>query len=426
MSRGFVKEGDQEEVPMILPRAFLPSGVTNYVTPEGLRLLHDEMESLKEEWTAAGSNYVTKNYLDAKMRLLSERINTAVLVDTTKANPDVVSFGMYVRYNDKTIRIVGVDEADASKGLISFISPIAKALIGKKKGDKFEIKVPRGTETIEIQEVATCLSTELRAMSPEQSTDTETVEVTSDVHELTRIEHEKIGLSCVHESTRKEHERIGSSFVHELTRIEHERIGPSCVHELTRKEHENVGISCRDVTPVASSNENSCKSSTANSQKPKLPSTSSGTNPVTEPLEVAQSSTANSQQPKFKVQDAPTDFLPLVNEQGNIVGRALHCQIHNGNKVLHPAVHLIVINTNKETVGKYCWHVAFGETAEKTLKRKISDITSGSIKPKFKKQYIREDKNEKELVSVFTAVSDADFLPSPDDKEWERIFERSF
>ena len=410
MSRGFVKEGDQEEVPMILPRAFLPSGVTNYVTPEGLRLLQDEMESLKEEWSAAGSNYVTKNYLDAKMRLLSERISSAVVVDTTKANPDVVSFGMYVRYNDKTIRIVGVDEADASKGLISFLSPIAKSLIGKKKGDKFEIKVPRGTETIEIQEVATFLSTELRAMSPEQNMVADTVEVASFVHERTRIEHEKIGLSCVHESTRKEHERIGSSFVHELTRIE----------------HENVGISCRDVTPVASSNENSCKSSTTNIQQPKLPSTSSGTNPVTEPVEVAQSSTANSQQPKFKVQDAPTDFLPLVNEQGNIVGRALHCEIHNGNKVLHPAVHLIVINTNKETVGKYCWHVAFGETAEKTLKRKISDITSGSIKPKFKKQYIREDKNEKELVYVFTAVYDADFLPSPDDKEWEKIFERSF
>ena len=376
MSRGFVKEGDQEEVPMILPRAFLPSGVTNYVTPEGLRLLHDEMESLKEEWTAAGSNYVTKNYLDAKMRLLSERISSAVVIDTTKANPDIVSFGMYVRYNDKTIRIVGVDEADASKGLISFISPIAKSLIGKKKGDKFEIKVPRGIETVEIQEVAIFLSTELRAMSPEQNTVAETVEVTSDVHER------------------------------------------------TRKEHEKIESSGRDVTSVASEKE----SSTVKSQQPKLPSTSSGSNPVTEPLEVTKSSefSVRVQSSKFTPQDAPTDFLPLVNEQGNIVGRALHCQIHNGNKVLHPAVHLIVSNTNKETVGKYCWHVAFGETAEKTLKRKISDITSCSIKPKFKKQYIREDKNEKELVYVFTAVSDAEFLPSPDDKEYERIFERSF
>lgn len=344
MSRGFVKEGDQEEVPMILPRAFLPSGVTNYVTPEGLRLLQDEMESLKEEWTAAGSNYVTKNYLDAKMRLLSERISSAVVVDTTKANPHVVSFGMYVRYNDKTIRIVGVDEADASKGLISFLSPIAKSLIGKKKGDKFEIKVPRGTETIEIQEVATFLGIqELRNSGNERQQD----------------------------------------------------------YKTTRQQ------------AVVERNE-----------KLTIPTIAAVTDSVAEPLEATKSSefSVRVQSSKFTPQDAPTDFLPLVNEQGNIVGRALHCQIHNGNKVLHPAVHLIVINTNKETVGKYCWHVAFGETAEKTLKRKISDITSCSIKPKFKKQYIREDKNEKELVSVFAAVSDAEFLPSPDDKEYEAMF----
>ena len=344
MSRGFVKEGDQEEVPMILPRAFLPSGVTNYVTPEGLRLLHDEMESLKEEWTAAGSNYVTKNYLDAKMRLLSERISSAVVVDTTKANPDVVSFGMYVRYNDKTIRIVGVDEADASKGLISFLSPIAKSLIGKKKGDKFEIKVPRGTETIEIQEVATFLGIqEIRNLGNERQQD--------------------------YKTTR-----------------------PQAVVE--------------------------------RNEKLTIPTIAAVTDSVAETIEVTKSSefSVRVQSSKFPPQDAPTDFLPLVNEQGNIVGRALHCQIHNGNKVLHPAVHLIVSNSNKETVGKYCWHVAFGETAEKTLKRKISDITLCSIKPKFKKQYIREDKNEKELVYVFTAVSDAEFLPSPDDKEYEAMF----
>ena len=71
MSRGFVKEGDQEEVPMVLPRAFLPDGVPNYVTEEGLKLLHEEMESLKKEWVDAGNNYVIKNYVDAKMRLLS-------------------------------------------------------------------------------------------------------------------------------------------------------------------------------------------------------------------------------------------------------------------------------------------------------------------------------------------------------------------
>jgi transcription elongation factor GreB len=324
------------------------------------------------------SDYITKNYLDAKMRLLSERISSAVLVDATKANPDVVSFGMYVRYNDKTIRIVGVDEADASKGLISFLSPIAKSFIGKKKGDKFEIKVPKGVETIEIQEVSTFLGIEQRAMSREQNTVTELVEVTE------KLAH--------------------------------------------------------NSQPIAQG-----KSSTANVQSSKLPEPVEGT--VTESVEVTEK-TAHSTQPiaqgkenfsdsqVFKPSDSITDFLPLVNEQGNIVGRALYCEIHNGNKVLHPAVHLIVSNSNKEIVGKYCWHVAFGETAEKTLKRKIKEImpiethnrvsqTTPSIKPKIKKQYIRETKTEKELVSVFTAICDGEILPSPDDKEWEMIFELS-
>ncbi len=347
MSRGFVKEGDQEEVPMVLPRAYLPSGTPNYVTPEGLKRLQDEMETLKKEWTDAGSNYVTKNYLDAKMRLLSERINSAVLVDNTKANPDVVSFGMYVKYNDKVIRIVGVDEADASKGLISFISPIAKALIGKKKGDKFEIKVPRGTETIEI------------------------FEISQQVNETTSQRVEK--------SIRpQDNKSISSESVPELV-SKSESASESIVKVPKDTFDVSVQTSCRDA------------------------------------LNASMSKSASM-----------TEFLPLVNEQGNIVGRALYFEIHNGNKVMHPAVHLLIYNTKKEIVAKYWWHVAFGETAEKTLKRKLKEMESQTIKPKFKKQYIREDKNEKELVSVFIAVSDADFLPSPDDKEWEKIFERSF
>ena len=327
MSRGFVKEGDQEEVPMVLPRAFLPKNVPNYVTEEGLKLLQDEMFALKQERASAGSNYVHKNYIDAKINLLSERLNSAVLLDVKnrKGDADVVSFGSYVKFNDKVVRIVGVDEADASKGLISFVSPIAKALIGKKKGDRVEVKLPRGVETIEIQGVFE--SYELRAMSREQRVVTELVEVTE-----------------------------SSEF--------------------------NVQSSVFGV----------------------------------------QGSEFGVQHSVFKPENNPTDFLPIVNERGNIVGRALYCEIHNGNKVLHPAVHLIVFNSKNETVAKYCWHVAFGETPEKTLKRRIPEVTSESIKPKFKKQYIREDKNEKELVSVFTAISDADFLPSPDDKEYEMMF----
>ena len=336
MSRGFVKEGDQEEVPMVLPRAFLPSGTPNYVTPEGLKRLQDEMETLKKEWTDAGSNYVTKNYLDAKMRLLSERINSAVLIDNTKANPDVVSFGMYVKYNDKVIRIVGVDEADASKGLISFISPIAKALIGKKKGDKFEIKVPRGTEIVEI------------------------FEISQQVNEATSQREEKSIRPRDNKSIRPQ---------------DYKSIRP----------RDNMSISSESMSASASSLLSKSES----------------------------------------LSSSMTEFLPLVNEQGNIVGRALHFEIHNGNKVMHPAVHLLIYNTKKEIVAKYWWHVAFGETAEKTLKRKLKEMESQTIKPKFKKQYIREDKNEKELVSVFTAVCDSEIHSSQCDKDYDKIFEKS-
>ena len=342
MSRGFVKEGDQEEVPMVLPRAFLPSGTPNYVTPEGLKRLQDEMETLKKEWTDAGSNYVTKNYLDAKMRLLSERINSAVLIDNTKTNPDVVSFGMYVKYNDKVIRIVGVDEADASKGLISFISPIAKALIGKKKGDKFEIKVPRGTETVEIQEIS---------------------------RQVTESLSRQVTESLSHQVT----ESLSHQVTESLSRQEEKSIRP--------QDYKSISSESKSL----SSSESSSKSESS----------------------------------------SMTEFLPLVNEQGNIVGRALYFEIHNGNKVLHPAVHLLVYNTKKEIVAKYWWHVAFGETAEKTLKRKLKEMESHTIKPKFKKQYIREDKNEKELVSVFTAVCDGEMHSLQYDKDYDKIFEKS-
>ena len=347
MSRGFVKEGDQEEVPMVLPRAFLPKNVPNYVTEEGLKLLQEEMLALKQERASAGSNYLHKNYIDAKINLLSERLNSAVILDVKnrKGNADVVSFGSYVKFNDKVVRIVGVDEADASKGLISFVSPIAKALIGKKKGDRVEVWLPKGVEMIEIQDVM--ISCELRAMSREP-------------------EVRKINIPA---------KEVQSSAI---------SIQPSA-------------ISVQSSQQIAQ-----CSQLNAQSQSPEF----------------------KVQRSVFKPENNPTDFLPIVNERGNIVGRALYCEIHNGNKVLHPAVHLIVSNSKNEIVAKYCWHVAFGETPEKTLKRRIPEVTSESVKPKFKKRYIREDKNEKELVSVFTVISYGDVLSSPDGKEYEMMFEK--
>ena len=78
MSRGFIKEGDQEEIPMVPPRAYLPKGMPNYVTHEGLEALKKEREDLENERVASSGNYIMSNFIDAKMKLLINRINTAV------------------------------------------------------------------------------------------------------------------------------------------------------------------------------------------------------------------------------------------------------------------------------------------------------------------------------------------------------------
>ena len=120
-----------------------------------------------------------------------------------------------------------------------------------------------------------------------------------------------------------------------------------------------------------------------------------------------------------------TEFLPIVNERGNIVGRAMYVELHNGNKMLHPVSHLHVINGKGETTRRYWWHVAFGDTPEKTLKRKMAE-TLGlfGANPKLKRQYIRETKNEKELVYVFTVVSEEDLPVTPEGKEYLELFEK--
>ena len=155
MSRGFVKDGDIEETPAVEQRAFLPEGVANYVTAEGLAALKREREELTAQREAASGNEsdrrVTRNYLSAKLCLLEERIASAVL----RERPDdltVAGFGAYLTLQPeaggpRTVRIVGADEADAGKGLISFFSPVAKALYGHRAGDTIEAAGGRMTLT---------------------------------------------------------------------------------------------------------------------------------------------------------------------------------------------------------------------------------------------------------------------------------------
>lgn len=335
MSRGFIKEGDQEEIPMVPLRAYLPEGVPNYVTKEGLAALNEELRSLEEARAKTGENYIMSNFIEAKMKLLIGRINSAIEVDISKANKDIVSFGAWVRYNGRVVRIVGVDEADVDKGLVSFISPIAKSLTGKKAGDVFEMKGPAGVEKIVVEAVS------FEPMA------------------LTQLRRDK----------------------HVETATKTEKKTPSVLDEIiaqTPQLIQNDGID-----------------SSAKAEGPHV----------------------------FEPEVNPMEFLPIVNDRGNIAGRALYMELHQGNKILHPVVHLHVLNGQGETTRLYWWHVAFGDTPEKTLKRKLEEnLELLGVKPALKRQYIREGKIEKELVYVFTIVSEKQLPETPEGKDYLDLF----
>lgn len=165
MSRGFVKEGDQEQVPMVPARAYLPEGVTNYVTPTGMDELLAEKDKLvneKDKHHHANENEkrIAINHINARLQLLNNRIDTAVVVHPDEDQQDEIMFGALVTLKIgrsgkvKTFQIVGVDEADVSKGKISFISPLANELINKKVGDKVVLKRPDRDIVYEIMKIA--------------------------------------------------------------------------------------------------------------------------------------------------------------------------------------------------------------------------------------------------------------------------------
>ena len=165
MSRGFVKEDDQEEVPMVPQRAYLPDGVPNFVTRNGMEQLLAEKEALITEKDSVGSSNenekrIALNYINAKLQLLNNRIADARVVDLTEQPQNEIRFGATVtlktEVSGKTqiFQITGVDEANIARGKISFISPLAKALINKKVGDTIVLKRDREEIIYVIMDIA--------------------------------------------------------------------------------------------------------------------------------------------------------------------------------------------------------------------------------------------------------------------------------
>jgi transcription elongation factor GreB len=165
MSRGFVKEDDQEEIPIVPQRAYLPEGVTNFVTRIGMDQLLAEKQMLvneKDNLSSGNENEkrIALNYINAKLHLLNDRIAEAKIVNPNVQPQNEIRFGAFVTLKTKgsgniqTFQIVGVDEADISKGKISFISPLAKTLINKKTGDTVILKRDKEETVFEIMDIA--------------------------------------------------------------------------------------------------------------------------------------------------------------------------------------------------------------------------------------------------------------------------------
>jgi transcription elongation factor GreB len=163
MSRGFVKEDDLEHAGTDLPERPV-SPHPNYVTPIGLKQLEDAANALdKERVSLVGDkeNETAKQRLaviDRDLRYLSVRLKDAILVEPTNQDRSTVLFGAIVKVEDEAgelleFHVVGEDEADIAQHKVSYVSPIAKALIGRKVGDTVRWKRPAGILELEIIEI---------------------------------------------------------------------------------------------------------------------------------------------------------------------------------------------------------------------------------------------------------------------------------
>lgn len=160
MSKAFTKDDDAAPPPIVPRRAPLPEGLPNYVTARGLAALRAELSALRGEQAAnAGRGQGAPDaVLLERLAELEERLATAELVTPPSPAPAEVRFGATVTVvteagTERTVSIVGVDEADAGMGRIAFVAPLSRALLGKRAGESATVRTPHGNEELEILRV---------------------------------------------------------------------------------------------------------------------------------------------------------------------------------------------------------------------------------------------------------------------------------
>jgi len=139
VSKAFTKDDRPDEPLVVRHRPPLPDGVPNYVTPRGLQALRAELAAAEP---------------GARRLELERRIAAAVLAPPP-ADRDEIRFGARVRMQDaageiREVQIVGVDEANPAEGLIAFVAPLARALLGRLAGDAVTLRAPGGTEELDV------------------------------------------------------------------------------------------------------------------------------------------------------------------------------------------------------------------------------------------------------------------------------------
>jgi len=180
MSKAFTREVNSEDDDEDEGLAAIPSGSKNYITPQGyarmrtelLALIGDERPKVVEivHWAASnGDRSENGDYIygkkrlreiDRRIRFLTKRLELASVTDpAVHFGSDQVFFGATVTYEDdqghaKTITILGIDEADSLNAQVSWVSPIARALLKSKVGDMVRLQTPAGTQDIEVIQVA--------------------------------------------------------------------------------------------------------------------------------------------------------------------------------------------------------------------------------------------------------------------------------
>jgi transcription elongation factor GreB len=164
MSRAFVRESDFPQMPELPPQVSpLPPGAKNFITAAGAQRLRDELTRLMDverpRLAAARPDDIDAKrelqVLDQRIRYLQQSLRTAEVVSPDDGPRDVVRFGatVTVRESDgaeSRYRIVGVDETDPDRGAVSWLSPIARALLNARLGDRVIFKAPRGQKELAI------------------------------------------------------------------------------------------------------------------------------------------------------------------------------------------------------------------------------------------------------------------------------------